>query len=143
MYNDSTASERVLDRTEFLSWLDISIDVEDEGSAEIRLPHAEKLTNPDGDVIHGGIIASFIDNASGTALRSVLENPNTATYATTDLNVSYLRPATGNLRAAATVRRAGKSMAVIEVDVESELPTGERKTVALGRATYFIADDSP
>lgn len=133
-----TASERVLAETGLLSWLGIIIKSESEGRAVLSLPHREELTNPNGDTLHGGVIATLLDNAAGTALRTVLEAPETALYATTEMNLSYLRPATGDLRAEARVRRHGRSLVVIEVDIDSERESEEWTTVAVGRASYYV-----
>lgn len=138
----STESERVLAQTGFLSWLGIEIQEEEAGRAVLGLPHRDELTNSNGDTLHGGVIATLIDNAAGTALRTVLESPATARYATTELNLSYLRPATGDLRAEATVRRRGRSLVVVQVDVESGSSSGDWKTVAVGRASYYVDEDT-
>lgn len=133
-----TESERVLAQTGLLSWLGIEIEEETAGRAVLGLPHRDELTNPHGDTLHGGVVATLIDNAAGTALRTVLESPETARYATTELNLSYLRPATGDLRAEATVRRHGRSLVVVQVDVDARRPDGEWTTVAVGRASYYV-----
>lgn len=138
---DRSLSTTVIEENGFLSWLGITVESETEGRAVLALPHRAELTNVGGDVIHGGVVATIIDNAAGSALRTVLETPETATYATTDLNVSYLRPATGDLRAEATVRRHGSSMAVIAVDVRARANDDEWTTVAVGRGTFFIGSD--
>jgi len=47
--------------------------------------------------------------------------------------VDYLRPAmTARLTATATVRRAGRTVAVVDIDVED----GEGRLVAVGRGYY-------
>lgn len=133
-----TESERVLAETGFLSWLGIEIQEESEGRSVLGLPHRDDLTNANGDALHGGVVATLIDNAAGTALRSVLESPARARYATTELNLSYLRPATGDLQAEATVRRRGRSLVVVQVDVDARGPDGGWTTVAVGRASYYV-----
>lgn len=133
-----TESERILAENDFLSWLGIAIEEEAEGRALLRLPFRSDLTNPSGDTLHGGVVATIVDNAAGTALRTVLDSPETATYATTEMNLSYLRPATGDLLAEAQVRRRGGSIAVIQADVETQRPSGEWTTVAIGRASYYV-----
>lgn len=135
-----TESKRILAETGFLSWLGIEIQEESEGRAVLRLPHRDELTNTDSNTLHGGVVATLIDNAAGTALRTVLESPGTARYATTELNLSYLRPATGDLRAEATVRRRGRSLVVVQVDVDARRPSGEWTTVAVGRASYYVTE---
>lgn len=138
--DEKTASKRFLERTHFLQWVGVVIEEESDGSCLLRVPHREELTNPGSEAIHGGIIATMIDNAAGTAIRTVLEDPEMAQYATTELNLSYLRPAIGDLRIEGTVRRRGSSLAVVEVDVESEFEPGVWKAVAVGRATYYVEE---
>lgn len=136
-----TESQRVIDETGFLSWIDVELEETADGRAELSVRHRDELTNWGSDVVHGGVVATLVDNAGGCALRTVLADPEAATYATSDLNVSYLRPATGDLRAEAIVRRAGSSMAVIQVDVASRREADDWVDVAVGRATYFVVDD--
>jgi uncharacterized protein (TIGR00369 family) len=133
-------SEALRDGTELLSWLDIAIENVDDRTATLTLPHSERVVNAGTDFVHGGAVATLVDNAAGTALRTVLSNPEAADYATADLNVSYLRPSTGDLRADAEIRRAGSSLVVIQVEVTTQYE-GERKAVALGRVSYFVVND--
>ena len=91
-----------------------------------------------GDTLHGGVLATLLDNAAGTALQTILDDPETVRYATTEMNLSYLRPATDDLRAEAGVRRHGRSLAVIEVDIDSEREPGEWTTIAVSRASYYV-----
>lgn len=131
-------SEWLLSQHEFLSSLGIEIESKGERRTILSLSYAERFVNPNNGVIHGGILATLIDNAAGTALRTCLSSPSETRYATTNLEVSYLRPATGDLRAVGTVRRVGSSVAVMDVDVESVDPEGEWKEVATGRVTYHV-----
>lgn len=135
------ASERVVNATGLLRWLGVTVGEEADGRGEVLVTHREELTNPNGDDLHGGVVATVVDNAAGTAVRSVLADPEAASYATTELNLSYLRPATGDLRAEARVRKRGRSLVVVEVDVESDGGDGAWRPVAVGRVTYFVVDD--
>lgn len=124
----------------YLSWLDIEVEHLEDGRAVIVIERNEEFENPIGtdgpDPVHGGIIATLIDTASAFALRSTFENPSEAHLTTTDLNVSYLRPATGDLRAEAEVLRAGGSTGVTDVTVE-----GADGEAAVGRTTYRLFRD--
>jgi len=52
---------------------------------------------------------------------------------TINFRVDYLRPAAvATLRATATVRKAGRSIATVDIDVADE----NDRLVAIGRATY-------
>ena len=135
-----------VDRHGYLSWLGVTVEEAERGRLVMSIPYDEKLVNPDPEgtaVVHGGITATLVDTASGFVLRTTFDDPAEAALTTTDLNVSYLRPATGDLRAEAEVVRAGGSMGVTEVTVTSDRPDdGEAPTeVAVGRASYRLFRD--
>ena len=129
---------------EFLSWIGTTVDHVDDGTMTMSIPYDEKLTNTrlndNGDRadIHGGIAATLIDTTGGLGLRTELEDPFGARIATINLNVNYLRPATGDLSATANVIRAGGSVGVSEVTVESTTPDGKTREVATGQGAYRI-----
>jgi len=61
--------------------------------AVMRLPWAEKLVgNPETGVLHGGVITTLMDSVCGAAGMCALADP--APFATLDLRIDYLRPAT-------------------------------------------------
>ncbi|WP_276254834.1 PaaI family thioesterase [Halomontanus rarus] len=129
---------------EFLSWLGTTVEDVGPGTMTMAIPYDEKLTNTrpgaNGDRkpdIHGGIAATLVDTAGGLALRTELEKPLTGNVATINLNVNYLRPATGDLTATARVVRAGSSVGVSEITVESTTD-GETEIVAIGQGAYRI-----
>ncbi|RQH03448.1 PaaI family thioesterase [Natrarchaeobius oligotrophus] len=130
---------------EFLSWIGTTVDDVGDGTMTLSVPYDEKLTNtrpsaPEGrrPDIHGGVAATLIDTVGGLALRTELEDPFAASIATINLNVNYLRPATGDLAATADVIRAGTSVGVSEITVESTTPDGETREVATGQVAYRI-----
>ncbi|QLG48722.1 PaaI family thioesterase [Natrinema halophilum] len=126
-----------VNRHGFLSWLDVEVDHLADGRAVMVLEQNDDFENPvdsEGhDPVHGGIVATLIDSSSAFALRTMLENPSGAYLTTTDLNVSYLRPATGDLRAEAEVLRVGGSTGVTDVTV-----VGADGEAAVGRTTYRL-----
>ncbi|MFC4246103.1 PaaI family thioesterase [Natribaculum luteum] len=135
--------EYIDDYHEFLSWLGATVDDVDQGTMTMTVPYDEKLTNvrPTADGtpdIHGGVAATLVDTVGGLALRTELEEPFAAGVATINLNVNYLRPATGDLTATATVIRAGSSVGVSEVVVESPTPDDGPKEVAIGQGAYRL-----
>jgi uncharacterized protein (TIGR00369 family) len=78
---------------------------------------------------HGGVIASLIDIAGDFALIAVLGYG----VPTINFRVDYLRPAANSdLLAIAQVRRAGRTIGVVDIDVTD---TGG-KLIALGRGCY-------
>ncbi|WP_227377354.1 PaaI family thioesterase [Haladaptatus halobius] len=129
-----------IDAHGYLSWLDLRVETVEEGYLEMRIPYDEKLLNPIGSpkTIHGGIAATLVDTASGFVLRTTFDDPANARLATTDLNVSYLRPANDDLLAEATVVRAGNSMGVVEVIVRTTDADGERTEAVVGRSSYRL-----
>jgi len=78
---------------------------------------------------HGGAIASLIDIAGDYALWAVLGHG----VPTINFRTDYLRPAAAtDLRAVARIRRAGKTVAVVDIDVLDD----QGRLVAIGRGTY-------
>lgn len=128
----------------FLSFLDLSVEHVADGEMTMRVPHNDKLTNhgPGRGDVHGGIAATLIDTAGGLAVRTALADPVEAGVATIDLNVSYLRPARGDLVAEADVVRVGSTVGVAEVTVEAH-PTADHERsepseVAVGRGSFRV-----
>lgn len=137
--------QRYIDDHGYLSWLGTRVESMEYGKLVMTIPFDEKLTNArpdDGDdspaQIHGGIAATLIDTTGGIALRPYLDDPMNGSVATINLTVNYLRPASGDLTATAEVIRAGTSVGVSTVTVESEAPDGETKPVATGQGAYRL-----
>jgi uncharacterized protein (TIGR00369 family) len=133
----------------FLSFLDLSVERVADGAVELRVPYHEKLTNhgPGRGDVHGGIAATLIDTAGGLAVRTALDDPVDAGVATIDLNVSYLRPARGDLVAEGELVRVGSTVGVAEVTVEArphesddddDDGRGEPTEVAVGRGSVRV-----
>jgi len=128
----------------FLSFLDLSVEHVDDGEMTMRVPYHEKLTNhgPGRGDVQGGIAATLIDTAGGLAVRTSLDDPVDAGVATIDLNVSYLRPARGDLVAEAEVVRVGSTVGVAEVTVEAQPrednDRDEATEVAVGRGSFRV-----
>ncbi|HTI83905.1 MAG TPA: PaaI family thioesterase [Acetobacteraceae bacterium] len=81
---------------------------------------------------HGGPIAAVIDTVGDYALVMTVGEP----LPTINYRVDYLRPAVNTaLMVTATVRRAGRTVGVVDVDVMDE----KGALVAIGRATYAMA----
>lgn len=84
---------------------------------------------PGSGQYHGGIIASFIDIAGDFALVWALGFG----VPTINFRTDYLRPAFNTpLRARARIRRIGRSVGVVDVDVFDD----QGRLVAMGRGTY-------
>lgn len=132
--------EFFIDHHGYLTWLDLEIVDAEEGRVHTRIPYREELTNPVGNrPIHGGVIATLIDTSSAMAIRTRFEDPGgDRMLTTTDMNVSYLRPATNDIVADTEVVRMGRSTSVTSVTVTSTTPEGEEKEVAIGNTTYRL-----
>jgi uncharacterized protein (TIGR00369 family) len=121
-------------------WLNLDIETVDPGHVVFELPFDDKFANIASGTVHGGVTATVIDTASGFALRSTFENPESAMLTTTDLNVRYVRPARNDLRVEAEVVRAGGSMGFTESEVTT-VHDGEEKVVATGGTSYRLFRD--
>lgn len=120
----------------YLSWLDTRVETVEPGRVVLRVPFDEKLTNPGTPpTIHGGVAATLIDTAGGLAQRTELETPYAGGVATVNLNVNYLRRATSDLVATADVVRAGSTIGVSDVAVESG---DDGEPVAVGQGAYRL-----
>ena len=81
---------------------------------------------------HGGPIAAIIDTVGDYALVMLLGRP----LPTVNFRVDYLRPAVDTaLIVTATVRRSGRLVGVVDIDVANEAGA----LLAIGRATYATA----
>ena len=107
-----------------------AIDLEAGPSITMTMPMRPEFERGLGtNQFHGGPIASFIDTVGDYALVIGLR----AGVPTINFRVDYLRPAFGpELKATATVRRAGRTVGVVDIDVWDS----NDKLVAVGRGTY-------
>lgn len=85
--------------------------------------------HPNTKQFHGGPIASFIDTVGDFAIGMMIGGG----VPTINLRVDYLKPAVGDmLTATGRVRRAGRTIAVVDIDVFDD----KGSLVAVGRGTY-------
>jgi uncharacterized protein (TIGR00369 family) len=90
----------------------------EEGRARVEFDATDEHLNPAGTV-HGGVLATLVDTAMGTAVRSATDDGDVP--ATSQLTVTYLRPGTpGRLTVTARVRTRGEHLTVCEADVEQD-----------------------
>ena len=124
--------QAMLDRSPFISFLGLRITEADPVQETITMHCAMRPEFERGAGTgqwHGGPIAAIIDTVGDYALIMALRRG----LPTINFRVDYLRPAikTG-LITTARVRRAGKSVGVVDVDVTNE----QKALVAVGRAAY-------
>lgn len=135
------ANEWFLENHAHLQDIGVTLEDQREGYVRLSLPYDESLANPGTGVMQGGIVATLIDHGGGAAIRTTLENPRETSHASTELNVSYLRPATADLTAEATVVRSGRTRGVVRVEVTADTPDGP-KEIAVGRVALYLDRDS-
>ncbi|PHQ37563.1 esterase [Halorubrum persicum] len=128
---------RIEEEHGYLSWLNTSIDVVERGRVVLSIPFDDKLTNSDGGTIHGGVAATLADTAGGIVQRTAFEDPFSGGVSTVNLNANYLRPATGDLRAEATVVRSGGSIGVSDMTVTSAT-NGNTAEVVVGQGSFRL-----
>ena len=113
----------------FREFLALQVQPGDDGTGHVLLDAGEDHLNQRGTV-HGGVLASMIDVAMGTAVSSAGgESP-----VTVSLTVTYLEPGRpGRLEARARVRKRGKRLIVVEAEVVQD-----EDVVADGLATFSV-----
>jgi uncharacterized protein (TIGR00369 family) len=124
-----------LERAPFSADLGLKIVSAENGEAVVRMPFSEKLLNDGGPQvpIHGGAIASLADFAACAAVWSLAATQRSATISMT---VNYTGPGIqSDLIARAVVRRAGKRVASISVEIRDRSDA----LVADALITYKIA----
>jgi uncharacterized protein (TIGR00369 family) len=124
--------QAMLDRSPFIAFMGLTITEADPAKELITMTCAMRPEFERGAGTgqwHGGPIAAIIDTVGDYALIMALRRG----LPTINFRVDYLRPAikTG-LVTTARVRRAGKSVGVVDVDVFNE----QKALVAVGRAAY-------
>lgn len=119
-------------KSPFIGFLGMRATALDYDKAEITMtmPLRPELERRPGTAqFHGGPLASFIDVVGDFAIGMLVGGG----VPTINLRIDYLRPATGAaLSGTAKVRRSGKTVAVVDIDVFDE----QNRLVAIGRGTY-------
>jgi len=129
---DQAAVQALLDASPFINFARMQVTHIDHKSESLTLsmPLLPEFERGAGTgQFHGGPIASLIDTAGCFALVMILEKG----VPTVNFRTDYLRPAFNtSLRATAVVRRAGRLVGVVDVDVLDD----EDRLVAVGRGTF-------
>jgi len=127
--------QAMLDRSPLIKFMGMrvtAIEAENQSVTIAMKLRPELERGPDTGQWHGGAIASLVDVAGDFALAVSLG----AAVPTINFRVDYLRPAVNRtmLKARAWVRRAGRTIGVVDIDVEDE----EGRLVAVGRGCYSM-----
>jgi uncharacterized protein (TIGR00369 family) len=126
--------QAMLDASPFISFMGmkvVAVDPEAQ-SLTMTMPLRPELERKAGTgQFHGGPIAALIDTVGDYALAISLGGG----VPTINFRTDYLRPAINTvLTATATVRRAGRTVGVVDVDVFDD----NKRLLAVGRATYSM-----
>jgi len=99
----------------------------EEGRVVVRLQAEDRHLNRHGTV-HGGALATLVDNAMGAAVASA----GSEAPVTIEMKVTYLEPGRpGELIAEACVRKRGRRITIVEAEV-----TQDEELVAHAIATF-------
>ena len=124
-----------LDRSPFISFLGLKVLEADPTSEQVTMTCSMRPEFERGAGTgqwHGGPLAAIIDTVGDYALVMALRRG----LPTINFRVDYLRPAINTgLVITARVRRAGKSVGVVDVDVFDD----RKVLIAVGRASYSTA----
>lgn len=107
----------------------LEVDVET-GEIAMKMPMRPEFERGTGTgQFHGGPIAALIDTVGDFAVAVMVKGG----VPTINFRVDYLRPSTGaHLIARATVRRLGRTVGVVDIDVLDE----QQRLTAVGRGCY-------
>ncbi|HVL56652.1 MAG TPA: PaaI family thioesterase [Burkholderiaceae bacterium] len=130
---DRHVLERWIEGSPFIRFLGLQIESVDatKGEVAMRMPMRAELERGGGIAgqFHGGPVAALIDTVGDFAI-AVLVGGGVPTI---NFRVDYLRPSTGaSLLAKAVVRRAGRTVGVVDIDVLDE----QGRLTAVGRGCY-------
>jgi uncharacterized protein (TIGR00369 family) len=124
--------QQMLEISPFISFMNLTVETVDpeEDLIVMRMPMRPEFERRAGTgQWHGGPIAALIDTAGDYAVVMKVG----AGVPTVNFRTDYLRPGMNtDLIATAQVRRAGRSIAVVDIDVHDE----NGKLLAVGRGTY-------
>jgi uncharacterized protein (TIGR00369 family) len=123
----------LFERSEFHSrWLALTLERVEPGQVDVAMavqPHHLNLMG----TLHGGMISTLADTATGLALRSTLEAGYT--FTTTHLGVTFLTPGReGRVVARGRVVRSGRRFGYAEADVVD----ADDRLLARATATFAV-----
>lgn len=110
----------------------MTLQYNDAAQAVIYLPHNPRIDHGFGG-IHGGILATLLDNAGWFTLGQYVQN----WIATVEYRVSLLEPAKEvDLIAKGKIVKIGKSLSFAEMEVQ----TAQGKIIAVGSGVYTLTN---
>jgi uncharacterized protein (TIGR00369 family) len=124
-------------RSPFYTWTGMRVLRVEPGEVDVAMDVGPDHLNLRG-LLHGGMIATLADTASGLAIRSAL-GPGRS-HATVQLDVQFLRAGgPGTIEAHGRAVRVGRSIAFAEANVVD----GEGTTIARATATHAVSRAEP
>lgn len=122
-------------RSAFHSWMGMELVGATPGRVEVALEAADHHLNLQG-LLHGGVIATLADTATGLAVRSMV--PAGRRHVTIQLDVHYLLPGRpGRITAVGITVRVGSQIAYAEADIRD----GAERLLARATATVAVMTD--
>jgi uncharacterized protein (TIGR00369 family) len=116
----------------FIAFMNLELVEADQatGSISMKMPMRPEFERAAGSgQFHGGPIAALIDTIGDFAVALVVKGG----VPTINFRVDYLRPSTGaHLLAKATIRRVGRTVGIVDIDVYDE----QERLTAVGRGCY-------
>jgi uncharacterized protein (TIGR00369 family) len=133
-----TIPPEALRRNPLWEFIGGEMDAWEDGRAVMSIKLEDRHMNP-GGIVHGGVLATLMDEATGRAIASVrgvevmFERP----HSTIEMNASFLAVARvgDEIECEARALRVGRTLAVAEADVRRR---GSDSLIAKGRFTYAI-----
>lgn len=116
----------------FAALLGISVEELAHDRAVLSLPDRPELATM-GTTVHGGALATLLDTAAMAAAWCTDELPQSLRGATSSLTVTYLAPASGGVRAVATVLARGRSLVTVDAAADCD-----GRPVARALVTYKL-----
>ena len=121
-------------RNPFADFFDLEVVALERGRATLRFPFKPDLTQYQG-ALQGGIVVAYADASLAFAVASIV--PEGRDFVTTELTVQYIRPLTsGAATANAFIEHAGRTLVRGRATVEDE----DGKTIALCMSTFMVVD---
>jgi len=134
--DEAEAMELIMRRAEmaestFWGYLGCKLEKLEQGKVEISLDAGKQHLNPIG-LVHGGVLASLLDNAMGIAVMLVRPNDKTVT---TNLNIHYVSTLyEGKLRVTAEVLHQSRKM----LTTTGTVWDAEGKIATIGTGTFRV-----
>jgi uncharacterized protein (TIGR00369 family) len=129
---DAEKIQEIVDESPFAQFSGFRVTAADKENQRLTMemplrPEFERIA--DTGQIHGGPIAALIDTAGCFAIVMMTGK----TVPTISFSTEYLRPASNtSLTATASVRKNGRSISVVDIDVQDD----NDKLIAIGRGLY-------